>query len=142
MAWGQRGVTKERIITYQSPTVTVAGTPQTIQFNPLTNIGILRKLRLSTPYKAQTITTATNPLTAPLALNQPQLQLINRLRIQMSGAVPIYDVSGPALGWLQYIGNGRRVDDRRNNASRMGYVDTTVEYPTPWSFPTALAPVG
>lgn len=138
--WGQSGVTVRRVNTFQSPVVNLGASAQRIGFLPITNLGILRALRLSVPYAAGTVTAGASGLTAPVALQQPQLNIIQNLQIQMAGLTASYNCSGRELGYLSYVGNGKRFTERRNNALKLGYADTAVNTPALFSFPTSLSP--
>lgn len=140
MAWGQPGVTIRRKNVFQSPAVAWGAAQQRIPYNPVTNIGILRALRIRVPYTVGTNTGGASALTPQVVANMPQLNMWNRIQVQMAGLTASYDVTGRDLGYLMYVGNGFPVADRPNNWSQLGYYDVAANTPTFYSFPTSIAP--
>lgn len=140
MSWMQRQRTIQRNYTDQSQVTTVTNNTVTIPFNSLKTLGFLRSLRLYTPYKAQTNNAGT-ALSNPTALQENQLRAIRHFRLQAQGIAPIYDVDGPDLGWLAYVGNGRPQSQRFGQSPLLGYANTAVGTtpPYPFSFPTQIA---
>lgn len=138
MSWMQRGATVQRNYTDQTQTVTVSNNSITIPFNSLKTLGFLKSLRLYTPFKAQTANAGT-ALAAPTALQAQQLRPIRHFRLQAQGIAPIYDVDGPDLGYLSYVGNGKPQSERTYRAKTLGYVNTAAGAVNPFVFPQALA---
>jgi hypothetical protein len=140
MAWGTPGVTIRRKNTFQSPAVSWGASQQRVPFNPLTNIGILRALRIRVPYTVGTNSAGASALTAQVVANMPQLNMWNRIQVQMAGMTACYDITGRDLGYLMYVGSGFNMSDRPNNWAQLGYYDVAANTPTFYSFPTSIAP--
>lgn len=139
MAWGTPGVTIRRKNTFQSPAVSWGASQQRVPFNPLTNIGILRALRLRIPYTVATNTAGSNANVTQVIANMPQMNIFNRIQVQMAGLTASYDVTGRDLGYLMYVGNGFPMADRPNNWGQVGYYDVAANIPQLFSYPTNIA---
>ena len=139
MSWGQNGVTIQRLQPEQSQVVSAGANNVLVPFTQLRNLGFLRGIRLRTPYKNATFTTGTTGLTAPTALQRNQLRQILNFQLILQGVASLYNVSGVALGDLQYVGSGKRRSEVMLSDYLNGYANTAAGSPGyPWQSPSPL----
>lgn len=112
MPWGDNGTTNLREAQDQAPTWTWGNQQVSVNFNPINDVGYLRRLWLKFPYSQQTMTLAAtgNTLAVPAESQYPQHRAINQFSLIAQGIAPIYQLSrgGVDLAVLSYFRSGRK----------------------------------
>lgn len=112
MPWGDNGTTNLREAQDQAPTWSWGSQQVSVNFNPINDVGYLRRLWLKFPYSQQTITLAAtaDPLAVPAEQQYVPHRGINSFSLIAQGIAPIYQLSkgGLDLAALSYFKSGRK----------------------------------